>query len=315
MKIVIASAPATVANVNAGFDILGFSLSGLADQVSVRTIPEKIVRIKKIIGGDDLPLEPDKNTAAVPLLEMIRGERLSHGFEIEIKKGIPLASGLGGSAASAVAAVVAANQLLKKKLDNQKLFYYALLGEAVASGGLHGDNIAPALYGGITACLKDSEGKFQVVPVSCPVKLYCTIFHPQFALETKKARGVLKENILLKDYIQQSMHLTGLLLGLQSGDYDLIKLHTRDVIITPQRKFLMPFYDHFLPDLEKTNSLGFGISGAGPSLFSLSKTKKDAHQIQELLLVLSKKYKIPGEVYVAQVGLARPTITFVKVKA
>ncbi|HAZ14789.1 MAG: homoserine kinase [Bdellovibrionales bacterium GWA2_49_15] len=312
-KISVASAPATVANVNAGFDILGFSLPGISDQVRAWVIAEPVVRIKEIVGVD-IPSIPAKNTASVALQEMIKGEKLTHGFEIVIEKGIPLASGLGGSAASAVAAVVAGNQLLKKKLSLEKLFFYALKGEEVASGGIHGDNIAPALYGGITACLKTSDGAFQIVPIRCPKKIFCSIFHPAFPLETKKARGILKTEISLKDYIQQSMHLTGLLMGFNLGDYELIYHHAKDIIITPQRKSLLPFYDLFYPALIKAQSLAFGISGAGPSIFILSKNLPAAKKMSALLTSLSHKHKVSGQVFTGQVGAGKPEVTILKVR-
>ncbi len=320
MKIIsVASAPATVANVNAGFDILGFSLPGMGDKIHASIIPEMRVQIKNIVSSVEadsaaIPINPTKNTASVALQEMINGEKLPHGFEISIEKGIPLASGLGGSAASAVAAVVAGNQLLKKKLPLSKLFFYALKGEEVASGGMHGDNIAPALYGGITACLKTAEGDFQVIPIKCPAKLFCTIFHPAFSLETKKARGILKNEVSLKDYIQQSMHLSGLLMGLTLGDYELIRTHAKDIIITPQRETLLPFYHLFAPELIKARSLAFGISGAGPSLFSLTKTLREAKNLSELFWRLSRKHKVPGQVFTGQVGVGKPQVSTLKVK-
>ncbi|MBI2522319.1 MAG: homoserine kinase [Bdellovibrio sp.] len=319
MRISVASAPATVANINAGFDVLGFSLLGICDKVQACIIPEKAVHIKKIVSSgqgewENIPIDARKNTASVALQAMIEGENLPHGYEISIEKGIPLSSGLGGSAASAVAAVVAGNQLLKRKLPLSKLFSYALEGEAVASGGIHGDNVAPALYGGITACLKNGIKDFQVVSIRCPKKLYCSIFHPAFPLETKKARGILKEHISLQDYIQQSMHLTGLLMGLTLGDYDLIANHAKDIIITPQRKSLMPFYDLFAPELMKVQSLAFGISGAGPSLFALSQTLRQAKIISELFSRLGREYKVSGQVFVGPVGAARPGVKIQKVK-
>lgn len=315
--IVTVEAPCTVANLNAGFDILGFSLSILHDTVSIKRLPEKKVVIKKITtqGGESIPTEEKLNTASVALLSLMHEENLPHGFEISIHKGIPLSSGLGGSAASAVAAVVGANQLLDSKLPFQKLFHHALKGEEKASGGMHGDNVAPSLMGGVTACLQNSKGGLTPVSIQLGSNIFCTIFHPHTMLETKQARGILRPDLLLKDHVRQSMHLAGLILGLQNGDFDLIRDHLHDVIITPQRKKLLPHYDLFSSDLAKSPALGFGISGAGPSLFALSRLKSEADEVGELLKKLAKKNNLGGDTFVGQMGQGLPRISVQKVEA
>ncbi|MCV6629517.1 MAG: homoserine kinase, partial [Flavobacteriaceae bacterium] len=188
------------ANVSCGFDVLGLCLEAVGDEMYIRTVAEKGVRITKIT-GQDLPLETDKNVAGVAVLAMLDKIENSIGFEIEIHKKIKPGSGIGSSAASSSAAVFGVNELLGKPFNSKELVQFAMEGEALASGAAHADNVAPAIFGGFT--LVRSYEPLDIVSIPTPKDLVATVIHPQIELKTKDARAVLKQQVQLKDAIIQ----------------------------------------------------------------------------------------------------------------
>ncbi len=236
---VTAFAPATVANVGIGFDILGHTVEAVGDKVRLRRIDEPVVRIRSISGiAGDLPVEPAHNTAGRAVQAMHAALALDFGFEMDIEKGIPLGSGLGGSAASAVAAVVAANALLHAPLPRLQLLKYAMEGEIVASGSAHIDNIAPCLFGGLTLTVGIDHPRVKQIPV--PPSLRCVLAHPHMYLGTREARAILKTDVTRSDFVWASANLAGFISGCYSNDLDMIRDSFNDVIIEPQRHSLIP---------------------------------------------------------------------------
>lgn len=262
-----AFAPASIGNVAVGFDVLGHSFQTIGDRVTARRINEPTVRISSI-GGlvSDLPREPEKNTAGMAVLSMVRDLKLDFGIELSIEKGIPLGSGLGGSAASAVAGVVAANALLPKSLDKLELLKFAMKGEAVASGAVHVDNIAPSLFGGLVLTVGIDNPNVKQIPV--PASVRCVLVHPHMMLSTRAAREILNRSIDLSNVIWQSANLAGFLTGCFTGDIRLIRESLEDVIIEPQRKVLIPGFDQVKQAAITNGALGCSISGAGPTIFA-----------------------------------------------
>ena len=262
-----AFAPASIGNVAVGFDVLGHSFQTIGDRVTARRIDEPTVRISSI-GGlvSDLPREPEKNTAGMAVLSMVRDLKLDFGIELSIEKGIPLGSGLGGSAASAVAGVVAANALLPKSLDKLELLKFAMKGEAVASGAVHVDNIAPSLFGGLVLTVGIDNPNVKQIPV--PSSVRCVLVHPHMMLSTRAAREILNRSIDLSNVIWQSANLAGFLTGCFTGDIRLIRESLEDVIIEPQRKVLIPGFDQVKQAAITNGALGCSISGAGPTIFA-----------------------------------------------
>lgn len=284
MKTVLAFAPASVANFAVGFDLLGFALEGLGDTVRATRIEEKVLRVRSIEIGEgldkdnfkDLPIEAEKNTAAMGLIEMMREQKLEHGFELEIKKGIPLGSGLGGSAASSAAALFAANMLLETPLNKEKLIQYAITGEAVASGARHGDNVIPSLLGGFLIVASE-ENSF--ARVALKGDWHVAILYPGFRLDTRKAREVLPKNITLKAHTRAQTRLAMVLAGLAEGDDEKLRRFLVDEIVEPPRsKLIPPFYEVKRAALD-AGALGCSISGAGPTIFALAKGRSDADKI------------------------------------
>ncbi len=279
---VTAFAPATVANVAVGFDILGFALESVGDKVTLeKNLKSKEVNILSIIGLEGLPLDPQKNTATIGLLKMIADLELPYGFNVKIEKGIPISSGMGGSAASSVAAITAANEFLEKPLNRTELLIYALEGEKAASGAIHADNVAPSLFGGLT--LIRSLEPIDIIEIPTP-SLFCVLVHPDIKVETKYSRSVLKPEISMNKFIQQSTHLASFISGCFKNDLDLIKRSCIDFIIEEQRAHLIPGFYEVKKAAMDNSALACSISGSGPSLFALAKNEKEAAQIKDEMI-------------------------------
>ena len=271
-----AFAPASVGNVGVGFDLIGHTIEGPRDIATVRLVEMPGVRILAIRGDvagvEGIPMEAARNTAGRALQAMCQGLSLAQGFELELDKGIPLGSGLGGSAASCVAALVAANALLAMPLPRETLYPFALDGEAVASGSRHGDNVAPMLLGGVVLSTED-----RMVPLASPDWLHCVVVHPDQVLETRRARAVLTDPYPLARVVEHSGHLALFLTGLQRGDAALIRAGLRDVIVEPRRARLIPGFALVQAAAMDHAALGASISGAGPSVFAWFASVDAAH--------------------------------------
>lgn len=264
---VLAFAPASVGNVGVGFDILGHTVKAVGDRVRARRTPGQGVRIAAITGSAAaLPLEPEKNTAGMALVSMARALSLPFGIEIEIEKGIPLGSGLGGSAASAVAAVVAGNALLDAPLSKLELLKFAMQGEAVASGSVHVDNIAPSLFGGLVLTVGIDHPRTKQIPV--PPSVRCVLAHPHMFLSTREARRVLRKTVDLSDVVWQTANLAGFLSACYTNDLAMLRDAFEDVIIEPQRAALIPGFKAVKQAAMSNGALGCSISGAGPTVFA-----------------------------------------------
>jgi homoserine kinase len=291
MKRARAFAPATVANVAVGFDILGFAIDGFGESVAVEKIENNNnVVIKRSAANPELPLDPEKNCATAGLLQLIKDKKLSFGFRVALEKRIPIGSGLGGSAASAVAAVVAANAILNKSLSEEEIYDYALTGEAVASGSRHGDNVGPALKGGLILVHDANPGGLISIPY--PAHLFCVVILPDLRVETRGARKLLRPTVPLKSMVKQTANLSGFLVGSVKSDYELIRHSLDDVVIEPQRAKLIPGFYDLKKVATDSGALGFSISGSGPAMFALCKGKKSAVKVQQALLVECQKAKL-----------------------
>jgi homoserine kinase len=262
-----AFAPASVGNVAIGFDILGFAVDALGDRVTVARRERPGVAISAIVGTEaSLPLEPESNTAGRALLALHRALALDFGLEMQIEKGIPLGSGLGGSAASAVGAVVAANALLASPCGKLELLKFAMEGEAVASGSVHVDNIAPSLYGGLVLTVGIDHPRVKPIPV--PPGVRAVIVHPHMFLSTREARAILRRSVDLSDFVWQTANLAGFISGCYTSDLDMIRASFEDVVIEPQRQALIPGFSAVRQAAMSAGALGCSISGAGPAMFA-----------------------------------------------
>ena len=298
MKRIKLKAPATIANLVCGFDILGLCLEEPYDIMEVTLLNERKVIIHNT-GDSTLPTEPHLNTAGAPLLEMISELNESIGFEISIQKNIKPGSGLGSSAASAAGAVVAANYLLDNRFSKYDLVRFAMAGEKVASGVKHADNIAPVIYGGTT--LIRSIFPLDIVPIPSP-PLFITIVHPQIEVRTSDARQILRKEVLLKDAIKQWGNIAGLVAGLMKSDYELIGRSLEDIIIEPLRSILIPEFNTIKKRCIEADALGGGISGSGPSIFMLSRDEQTAYEVEEIMKEVYDKISLHHYTYVTSVN-------------
>ena len=291
-------APATVANLVCGFDVLGLCLAEPYDIMQVRLLDEKEVIIRTT-DNFPLPRDPAMNTAGAPLLEMMAGLKQDVGFEVIITKQIKPGSGIGSSAASAAGAVVAANELLGNIFTKEELVRFAMFGEKVASGVKHADNIAPCIYGGVT--LIRSIFPLDIIPISSP-ELFVTVLHPQIEVRTSDAREILRKEVLLKDAIRQWGNIGGLVAGLMKGDYDLIGRSLEDVIIEPVRSILIPGFDIIKAECRSAGAIGGGISGSGPSIFMLSRDEKTANVVAAVMKSIYDKIGVDYHIYVTTIN-------------
>ena len=291
--------PASVANVSCGFDVLGFCLDPIGDEMIIRKTAEKGIRITKI-EGQDLPLEAHNNVAGVAGLALLEAHQSAFGFEIEIIKGIKAGSGIGSSAASSAGAVFGINELLGRPFTRGELIQFAMKGEELASGTPHADNVAPVLLGGFTLvrCSKEPD----VIGLPSPSELYATVLHPKIELKTSDARAVLKKNIMLEKAIQQWGNLAGLVSGLYTNDYDLIGRSLVDVVIEPHRSALIPGFPELKKVATDSGALGSGISGSGPSLFALSRGEAAAIRVGESMWQAFLKYNIEFELHISKIN-------------
>jgi homoserine kinase len=298
MDYVKIAAPATIANLVCGFDILGLALDEPEDIMECRLNGEGIIRITH---NDDygLPVEPEKNVSGAALLALMHECKGSPGFDLTITKCIKPGSGLGSSAASSAGAVVAANHLLGKPFSNHDLVRFAMNGEKLASGVKHADNITPCIYGGIT--LIRSIFPLDIIPLASP-RLYVTVVHPQIEVKTSDARQILRKEVLLKNAIRQWGNIAGLVAGFMKNDYELISRSLEDVIIEPVRSILIPGFDEVKKNCKEAGALGGGISGSGPSIFMLSVEKSTAEAVETIMSGIYTRIGIEFKTYVTTIN-------------
>jgi len=292
------SAPATIANLVCGFDVLGLALNEPRDIMELAFSDEPGLRISHT-DGYALPVAPEKNVAGAALLALMEELPDPVGFDLIITKCIKPGSGLGSSAASSAGAVVAANILLNKRFSNDDLVRFAMNGEKVASGVKHADNIAPCIFGGVT--LIRSIHPLDIVQLDAP-PLYVTVVHPQIEVKTSDARQILRKEVQLKNAIKQWGNIAGLVAGFMKGDYALIGRSLEDVIIEPVRSILIPGFAEVKLRCTEAGALGGGISGSGPSIFMLNENKETAYVVETIMKDVYENLGIDYKTYVTTVN-------------
>jgi homoserine kinase len=301
-------APATVANVSCGFDVLGFAVNSPGDELVLRRTSGKGVEVAEITGdGGKLPKESHKNTASVAIncfLEHIgaTGESLS----ITLHKRMPLGSGMGSSAASAVAGVFAVNQLLGQPLTQEQLLPFAMEGERIACGSAHADNVAPSLLGGMV--LIRSYDPLDVVRIPTPLKLWCALLHPHIQIRTEDARAILRRDVPMKLAIQQWGNLAGLVAGLMMGDSALMSRSMHDVIVEPARAILIPGFAGVKQAALDAGAFGCSISGSGPAIFALCASEEVANTAAKGMQNVLSGLNIGSETFVSPINYQGPLV-------
>ena len=299
MKEIKVFSPATVANVSCGFDALGLALETIGDEMVFKKTNSKGIVISKIEGAD-LTFDIDKNVAGVVASAMLSAHTIDFGVDIEIYKNFKPGSGLGSSAASASGTAFAINQLLGKPYSQLELTKFAMLGEEAACGSQIADNVSAALYGGFV--LVRSYNPVEIVKIPVPADLVITAIHPQIEIKTEDARNVLPKEVLLKNAVTQWANVGGLISGLYSNDYQLIKNSLEDVIVEPYRKKLIPYFDKVKEKSIEAGALGAGISGSGPTMFAINRGLENAKRVATAMHSVYNKTNIPFEIYISKIN-------------
>lgn len=284
-------APATVANVSCGYDAMGFALSELGDEMLFTKTNEKSITITEIHGAN-LPYDTNKNVAGVVAKNMLKDSNADFGLAIKIFKNFKPGSGLGSSAASAAGTAFAVNQLLDSKYNNLQLTKFAMQGEVTACGAAIADNVAACIYGGFI--LVRNYDPLDIVAIPTPSELVATVIHPQIEIKTEDARKVVPKHIAIETAVAQWANVGGLISGLHTSNFDLIGNALIDYVAEPHRKQLIPHFEAIKKAALSAGALGVGISGSGPSIFTLNKGMFTAKQVAE---AMDKVYKSTSTKY------------------
>lgn len=291
--------PSTVANVGCGYDVLGFALDGIGEELEVSKRQDGQLVIEEIIGFN-LPKDPTINTATVAARALLDAAGSSQGFSFTIKKTINPGSGMGTSASSSAGSVFAINELLGRPYTPTQLVEFAMEGEKAVSKKAHADNVAPNLLGGFT--LVRSYEPLDILSLPVPEDLYVTVVHPQVEVKTTDAKKILKKQVDLPMAVQQWGNVGGLVSGLYESDYDLIGRSMVDVIVEPIRKILIPLYDEVKSQALVNGALGCSIAGSGPSIFTFSKGQETAQKIKSMMQETYDEVGILAYTYMSKIG-------------
>jgi len=299
-KLIKAFAPASVANVSCGFDVLGFALDSIGDTIIMEANNSGKITIDKLEGPGKLSSDPEKNICGVITKAMLTKLNTETGISMKLTKGILPGSGMGSSAASSAVTAFAVNELFGKPFSKTELVEFAMLGEAFASGTPHADNVAPAILGGFVAVR--SYEPLDIIPIPVPSELFCVVIHPKIELRTELSRNILKKQVDLNTAIRQWGNVAGLISGLYSDDYNLIGRSLQDFIVEPTRSLLIPGFHELTKVAKISGALGCGISGSGPSVFSLCKGEKTAHTVANSIEKVASKLDIPFDMHISKIS-------------
>ena len=299
MKTIKVFAPATVANLSCGFDVLGCCLESIGDEMVLTENSENKLRISKI-EGQELPFEIDLNVAGVAMKALLKEYGSDQGFDLEIYKNIKPGSGIGSSAASAAGAVFALNKLLGEPFSRKELVNFAMQGEMLASGHAHADNVAPALVGGFT--LIRSYEPLEVISLPVPEKLKAVVLHPKIEVKTKDSRGLIKDNVSLDKAVKNWGNVGALVNALHTDDYKLLGRSLHDEIVEPIRSILIPYFKEMKETALNNGALGFGISGSGPSVYALCEGDEVAEQVRQSLTGFYSAKNIEFDIYKSNIN-------------
>ena len=292
-------APASVANVSCGFDVLGFCLDTIGDIMKVSKTKTKGISVGTL-KGQKIPIDPLKNVACVAANAFLKEFPTNNDFQIDIEKKIKPGSGIGSSVVSAAGAVFAINELLGKPYSRSLLVKFAMVGESLASGDAHADNLAPVLLGGFT--LVRSNKTLDIIKLPSPNDLIATIIHPKIELKTIHSRAILKSEIPLTKAVEQWGNLGAFVSALYTNDYDLLSRSMKDKVIEPARAILIPKFKEIKESAIEAGALGSGISGSGPSVYALSKGEKTAKKVGQFMKTYYDEIGLDYEIHYSSIN-------------
>ena len=283
MKSISVKAPSSTANLGPGFDVFGLAMDAFYDEVTLTKTKNGIT----IVTGDNIPTNPEKNTAGLVVKNMIKKFKIKSGIEIKIKKGVPAGFGMGSSAASAAATAVAFDKLFGLKLDGKRLIEFAGYGEKASAGTVHYDNVAASVLGGFIIVKTDP---LDVIRIEPPANLRMCVAVPKLDIpkkKTKVSRGVIPKNVKLTDSVLNISNASAIVAGFMKKDPELIGNSIKDVIVEPARQHMIPGFSKVKENALKAGALGVTISGAGPSIIAFS--QKSAN-LKKISLAMSKGF-------------------------
>lgn len=295
-------APASVSNLACGFDTMGMAIDVISDEIIGHWVDEPGVRIVEIKGyKQGIPFETNQNIAGITATSMLKylGEE-GRGLELRITKNIPGGSGLGSSASSATAAAVLVNELLNRPLEKRQLISFALDGEMVASGSRHGDNVVPAMIGGLVL-IRDIN-TYDYHRIYTPPGLFMAVLLPDISISTKSARELLRPDVPLQKMVRQAANLGAFVIGMHNSDLELVGRSMEDYVIEEQRKHLIPFFDEIKDAAMKLGALGCSISGAGPAIFALCQEKLMATGIAAAMKAVYDQHHLASRSFVGAIN-------------
>ncbi len=272
-------APSSTANLGPGFDTFGLAIDAFYDEITLRKTKKGIT----IVTDDNIPTNPENNTAGLVVKNMKKKLKINSGVEIQIKKGIPAGFGMGSSAGSAAATAVAFDKLFKIKLNSNELVEFAGFGEKASAGTIHYDNVAASVLGGFVIV---KTNPLNVISIDSPTNLRMCVAVPKIDVpkkKTKVSRGVIPKNIKLTDAILNLSNASAIVAGFMNKDSELIGNSIKDVIVEPARQHMIPGYEKVKQNALKAGAYGVTISGAGPSVIAFSKNSFDLKKISSAM--------------------------------
>ena len=277
-------APSSTANLGPGFDTFGLAIDAFYDEITLIKTKNGIT----IVTDDNIPTNPENNTAGLVVKNMKKKLKIKSGIKIQIKKGIPAGFGMGSSAGSAAAAAVAFDKLFKTKLSSNDLVEFAGFGEKASAGSIHYDNVAASVLGGFVIV---KTNPLNIIPIDPPMNLRMCIAVPKIDVpkkKTKVSRGVIPKKIKLTDAVLNLSNASAIVAGFMNKEPELIGNSIKDVIVEPARKHMIPGYDKVKQNALKAGAYGVTISGAGPSVIAFSKNSFD---LKKISIAMSKGFK------------------------
>lgn len=300
MKSIRVFAPASIANMGCGFDVMGMAMDATGDVISM-SIEDGLGLSIENKSGIDLPSNVEQNVMTPAIMAFLAGYGRPQKVSVVIESKINPGSGIGSSAASSVAAVFALNELLDRPFSKEKLVEFAMEGEKLISGGVaHADNVAPSLLGGVV--LIRGYKPLDIVKLPVPAGFHCSVVHPDIMVSTKMAREVMPKEIPVRDAVRQWGNVGGLVAGLTLGDVDLVGRSMVDVVAEPCRRGFIPGFEILREKVLKAGALAMNISGSGPSVFAVSKDEKTAAEVCEIMKEHFAFLDIDSKVYAASVS-------------
>lgn len=278
-------APSSTANLGPGFDVFGLAVDAFYDEI---TLTKKNTKEVKIVTDDDIPTNPDKNTAGLVVKNLIKKFKTKDGIEIKIKKNVPAGYGMGSSAASAAAAAVAFDKLYNLRLNANLLVEFAGVGEKASAGSIHYDNVAASVLGGFVIV---KTKPLDIIKIDPPKNLRMCVAVPKLVVpkkKTKVSRSVIPKKVSLEDSILNLSNASSIVVGFMNKDSELIGHSIKDVIVEPARKHMIPGFDKVKENAVKAGAFGVTISGAGPSVIAFSKKSSN---LEKICLAMKKGFK------------------------